>query len=236
MLCSHPFCSTMFSQSALTMGPRRHHCRLCGLVYCARHSAASLPLQIRNAKGEMTVRSLRVCDGCCASTEDDGRRPSEGAPSLTSSNGSDIDEELLTSPQLFPARSINRSLSHTAVDELEPRLAPIEEWMDRSGVLSLYPLAVKPSHGKRPVSGSAQRAVGPLFAPSLSERRNAREKQLQRQTRRRMWVSTPVTSDVESNDEADSSGWSLRNTASAMESGIRTPQEERERELEWSTF
>lgn len=224
----------MFSQTALPFGNRRHHCRLCGLVYCAQHSTGRLPLQTRNSKAEILVRSLRVCDECCAKTEDDcARRPSESAPSLTSSSSSGIDEEVLRSPQLFPARPINRSLSHTAVDELEPRLAPIEEWMDRSGVLSLYPLAVLPSHGKRPVAGSAQPAVGPLFAPSLSERRCAREKQLQRRTRRRMWISTPVTSDVESNDEADSSGWSLRN--SVVESGTRTPQE-RERELEWSTF
>jgi hypothetical protein len=116
------------------------------------------------------------------------------------------------------------------MDELQPRLAPIEEWMDRSGILSLYPLAVMPSHSKRPASRTTQPAVGPLFAPTLSERRNAREKQLQRQSRRRMWISTPVTSDVESNDEGDSSGWSLRH-----ESGTRTPQE-REVKLEWSTF
>lgn len=225
----------MFSHSTLPFGPRRHHCRLCGLIYCAQHSTGRLPLQTTDVQGHVSVRSLRVCDGCCAAASDDcARRPSDSAPSLTSSSSSGIEEDLLSSPRMHPTRPLNRSLSHTAVAELEPRLAPIEEWMDRSGVLSLYPLAVKPSHGKRPASGSAQAAVGPLFAPPLSERRCAREKQLQRQSRnRRMWVSTPVTSDVESNDEADSSGFSMRNS----DGGTRTPQErERERELDWSTF
>ncbi len=220
----------MFSQTALPIGPRRHHCRLCGLVFCGQHSTGRLPLETKSSKGQTIVRSLRVCDGCCASTEDDARRPSESAPSLASSSTSAFDDELLASPQLYPTRSIHRSQSQSAMDELQPRLAPIEEWMDRSGILSLYPLAVMPSHSKRPASRTTQPAVGPLFAPTLSERRNAREKQLQRQSRRRMWISTPVTSDVESNDEGDSSGWSLRH-----ESGTRTPQE-REVKLEWSTF
>ncbi|BEJ10938.1 hypothetical protein CspHIS471_0103600 [Cutaneotrichosporon sp. HIS471] len=231
-LCSHPFCSTMFSQTTLSIGPRRHHCRLCGLVYCGQHSTGRLPLETRNSKDQIVVRSLRVCDGCCAITEDDSvRRPSECAPSLTSSSTSAFDDELLASPHLFPVRSMNRSPSQSAVDELEPRLAPLEEWMGGSGILSLYPLAVTPSHSKRPASRTTQPAVGPLFAPTLSERRTAREKQLQRQSRRRMWVSTPVTSDVESNDEGDSSGWSLPNG----ESGTRLTQE-REVKLEWSTF
>lgn len=231
-LCSHPFCSTMFSQTALPIGPRRHHCRLCGLVFCGQHSAGRLPLETKNSKGQTIIRSLRICDGCCVNNEDDSvRRTSESAPSLTSSTASAFDDELLASPQLFAARSIHRSQSQSAMDELEPRLAPIEEWMDRSGILSLYPLALMPSHSKRHASRTTQPAVGPLFAPTLSERRTAREKQLQRQSRRRMCVSTPVTSDVESNDEGDSSGWSLRNG----ESGMRTPQE-REGKLEWSTF
>lgn len=234
-LCNHPFCSTMFGQTTLSLGPRRHHCRLCGLIFCSRHSTTRLALQTVDSKKRPVIASLRVCDGCRVNVEDDRarRRSSDATPSLASSEAS-ANDDLFVNPETtwVSPLTMGRSLSHTAVADLQPRLAPIEHWMDRSGVLSLYPLAVKPSHSRRSVSPAATRAVGPLFAPTLSERRCAQEKEIERLTLRRrrnvhLWVSTPVGSDAESEGDDSSS------MTGAAPSGTKTPQE---RELDWSTF
>lgn len=60
-----------------------------------------------------------------------------------------------------------------------PELAPVEEWMDREGVLSLYPLAVHASHQRQVVTGPRP-AAGPLFGPTLAMRRKAKEKEWER--------------------------------------------------------
>lgn len=225
----------MFAQTALSLGPRRHHCRRCGLIFCSRHSANRLPLQTVDSKNRPVVVALRVCDGCRVSAEDTcDRRDSDLTPSLTSSDASAGDDYFISpdSSWVSPLTlGIGRSLSQTAVDDLQPRLAPIEHWMDRSGVLSLYPLAVNSSHSRRCPSTAPTRAVGPLFAPSLSERRCAKEKEVERMTLRRqrnvrLWVSTPVGSDAESDGEDTAS------INGATSKAVTT----QERALDWSTF
>lgn len=194
-----------------------------------------LQLQTIDSKGRTVSSPQRVCDGCRGSNEQDtgDRRPSDAAPSLVHSEDSSNDE-FLASPR---SSRFMRALSQSALNDNEDtRLAPIEEWMDRSGILSLYPLAVQPSHSRRARSPSATRAAGPLFAPTISERRNAKERELERQSLRqrrnvRMWVTTPVGSDVESEYEEDSRPF--RSSKVSRSDGTRTPQE---RELDWSTF
>lgn len=232
--CNHPFCSTMFGQTSLPIGPRRHHCRLCGLIFCNTHSTGRLSMLPSNGRNYPTLQ--RVCDGCRGTSQEDSndrRRPSETAPSLVSSEGSAHDDNL-ASPK---SSRFLRNLSSVTFDESEDcRLAPIEEWMDRSGILSLYPLAVQPSHSRRARSPSSIRAAGPLFAPTMSDRRSAKERELERQSLRQrrnvcVWVTTPACSDVESEDEDESRPY--RQSKGSRSEGTRTPLE---RELDWSTF
>lgn len=222
----------MFAQTALSLRPRRHHCRRCGLIFCNNHSSNRVSLQ--NAEdNDRRIISQRVCDGCYnALSESIAERRESDVPSLTSSADSAVDDTLVN-----PEPTLGRSLSYEAVEETHPRLAPIEDWMDRSGVLSLYPLAVQASHSRRGQSPTATtRAVAPLFAPSISERRNAVEKKLerlslrQRRNVRGSWAQTPVGSDADSDNDTDDAG-SYRKYAAST--GTRTPLE---RELDWSTF
>jgi len=207
-----------------------------------------MPLQTVEKNRHSIVMS-RVCDGCFATnqeTEEDcgsERRLSDTTPSLVDSETSAKDD-LIVEPQHHNHFAMGRSLSTSAVTDMAPRptpLAPVEDWMDRSGILSLYPLAVQASHSRsrshRPAavaSPTTARAAGPLFAPSMSERRLAQEKELERVSSRRrrnvcLWISTPVGSDVE--DEATVSAPVSPRKPQA--SGTRTPVE---RELDWSTF
>jgi hypothetical protein len=230
----------MFSQAALSFGPRRHHCRLCGFIFCNTHSVGRMPLQTGDHQRGHRIAMSRVCDGCFATTEDGEdvtieRRFSDATPSLASSDASAKDDVI--------AEPISRSQSASSLNEQappKPSLAPIEAWMDRSGILSLYPLAVQSSHS-RSASRSANsspvtsRSVAPLFAPTIAERRSAHDMERKRLSLRRtrnvrLWVSTPVGSGDEAEAEAQPDSPSKANA-----SGTCTPQE-RERELDWSTF
>jgi hypothetical protein len=85
-------------------------------------------------------------------------------------------------------------------------------------------------------------AAGPLFFPTMSERRSAQAKEVKRVNSRRrrhnvrMWVSTPVGSDNDSDDEEE-------DTMSPMLSPMASPLRRKNdnttpvgRVLDWSTF
>lgn len=223
----------MFGSTTLSLGPRRHHCRRCGLIFCNAHSSRRLPLNAVNSKGALAVQNLRVCDGCYA--EDDAERRASDAttPSLTSSVTSAPDAELVSPRPLF-----HRSQSQPTISELQTPLAPIEDWMDRSGILSLYPLAVQASHSRR--SPTTARAAAPLFAPSLKERRYVQEKELERlflrqkRNARPFWAHSTNASDAESDAEGGGSLASSWSKDEVQSTGTRTPLQERA--LDWSTF
>lgn len=223
----------MFGSTTLSLGPRRHHCRRCGFIFCNAHSSRRLPLNVVNSKGALAVESVRVCDGCYSEDDTERRISDATTPSLTSSVTSAPDAELVT-----PRPSFNRSQSQPTISELQTPLAPIEDWMDRSGILSLYPLATQASHSRR--SPTTARAAAPLFAPSLKERRYVQEKELERlflrqkRNARPFWQHSTPASDAESDAEGEGSVSHSWSKAERRSTGTRTPIHERA--LDWSTF
>ncbi|WVQ80269.1 hypothetical protein IAT38_002374 [Cryptococcus sp. DSM 104549] len=229
-LCTFPLCTANFAQTNyFFLGPRRHHCRLCGQLFCGAHSSQRAPL-IHSIGGGAGASALglgsrrvaheRVCDMCLPRPDAGEATPSLAGASSISSVGdvphlrknsasesepfSDYSSNLVTpasddcafhhsfpsSSSLLPTSSRDRTalptatlLPHSSPAE-GPALAPIESWMDRSGVLSLYPLAVNPSHSRSKRSVSPAPSAGPLFAPSLKSRRAAAAKEAERQTLR----------------------------------------------------
>ncbi|WWC66640.1 uncharacterized protein I206_100543 [Kwoniella pini CBS 10737] len=206
-LCTYPLCTANFAQPTyFFLGPRRHHCRMCGQLFCSSHSSQRGSLVTTDVGGKRRVVKERVCDLCCSrrNPEDielpksaqQSRRNSSCTESASDDHNSELvtpyDEEgnvLLSGSVLLRAQS--RITLITSNLDQQAELAPIEDWMDRSGVLSLYPLAVNPSHSKS--SGSRNRnrstspavpSAGPLFSPSISMRRQEKEKQLERLTLR----------------------------------------------------
>ncbi|WVW81895.1 hypothetical protein I302_103894 [Kwoniella bestiolae CBS 10118] len=214
-LCTYPLCTANFAQPTyFFLGPRRHHCRMCGQLFCSSHSSQRGSLVSTDISGKRRIVKERVCDLCVSNNDDHhldnvsqprsnqhSRRNSTCTESASEDHDhhSDLvtpyDEDghgLLSASGLLRAQS--RLTLNTSNLPAEPELAPIEDWMDRSGVLSLYPLAVNPSHSK---SSTLHPSAGPLFSPSQSMRREAKEKQLERLTlrQRRMGNKTSMTHD-----------------------------------------
>ena len=126
-------------------------------------------------------------------------------------------------------------LSQTIVEEPE-NLAPIESWMDSSGVLSLYPLAARSSKTLPNKPPAAAR----LFGPTIAERRSAREASLQKREenveRRKglteqFWLPLGVQ---DMSSRASSRRNSLvKKTPDEQATGYLTPEE---RAADWSSF
>jgi hypothetical protein len=131
-------------------------------------------------------------------------------------------------------------LSQIIIEEPD-NLAPIESWMDSSGVLSLYPLAARSSGtlSKKPPSAA------PLFRPTIAERRMARERSVKRQEtemeRRKgqldsFWL--PMGAQAMGAQDFSSRSSSRRNslvrrTPDEQPTGYLTPEE---RAADWSSF
>ena len=74
--CAQPGCGKQFNWSV-----RKHHCRMCGLVFCDTHSSRRLRLDADhrpNNAGDLS----RVCDGCFR-TERDGRTPAPASVAVS---------------------------------------------------------------------------------------------------------------------------------------------------------
>ncbi|WVQ76245.1 hypothetical protein IAR50_005910 [Cryptococcus sp. DSM 104548] len=212
-LCTFPLCTANFAQSSyFFLGPRRHHCRMCGQLFCGNHSSQRAllihpaPNPAHGAStSARTLAQSRVCDMCLPKP---GAGDSDSEPSLpdlsprkNSATGSEPFSDYSSHSHLLtpddssihlrsaPSPSYPHPPSYVppqnqGLGVQVEELAPIEDWMDRSGVLSLYPLAVNPSHSRSKRSISPAPAAPPLFAPSLKSRRAAKEKEMQRQTLR----------------------------------------------------
>ncbi|WVF65982.1 hypothetical protein IAT40_000720 [Kwoniella sp. CBS 6097] len=198
-LCTYPLCTANFAQPTyFFLGPRRHHCRMCGQLFCASHSAQRGALVQTDTQGKRRVVKERVCDLCCQKTDPaDIELPRSTQHSRRNSSATESDQHsdlvtplsedghLLSGSALLRAQSkVNLALDKDLSVSEAAELAPIAEWMDRSGVLSLYPLAVNASHTRSKRSLSPAPSAGPLFAPSISARREAKEKELERMTLR----------------------------------------------------
>ncbi|KAI9329327.1 hypothetical protein BDR26DRAFT_900292 [Obelidium mucronatum] len=57
--CSLPSCNARFS-----VIQRKHHCRCCGLIFCASHSAKRMKLSLATHQYDVNGVETRVCDGC----------------------------------------------------------------------------------------------------------------------------------------------------------------------------
>ncbi|KAK8845517.1 hypothetical protein IAR55_006232 [Kwoniella newhampshirensis] len=201
-LCTFPLCTANFAQPTyFFLGPRRHHCRLCGQLFCSAHSSQRAALIHTDGSGKRSIGNDRVCDLCLPrpDTESDILPRSSAHHSRRNSSGTESEADLVT-PYSDDGHSLSGSMllrasSRVTLDRNTPRdatarlgddaqLAPIEAWMDRSGILSLYPLAVNPSHSRTRRSISPAPSVAPLFAPSIRARRTAKEKELERLTLR----------------------------------------------------
>lgn len=185
-LCNFPFCSTIFpAPSYFSLGPRRHHCRMCGLIFCSTHSTRRARMITSDAAGNPCIELQRVCDSCMGAEAEPS--PISATSSRRNSNASDSSapSDLIVTPDENPLSRCSSILNGPArVRDLDSTdvqaLAPAQPWMGKDAVLSLYPLAVHPSytHLKAPPS------AGPLFAPSLSARRDAQMKEHARQSLR----------------------------------------------------
>ncbi|ORY34206.1 hypothetical protein BCR39DRAFT_516752 [Naematelia encephala] len=178
-LCTFPDCTALFAPPTayFSFGPRRHHCRLCGLIFCSAHSAQKAPLLHSDNNGQRFTGKERVCDLCVPppyttrvtsnSSSTASRRAS--VSSETTDNLSHLITPDSEDAPLIASCSLLRVSSARALPEIqEDELAPIQSWMDASGILSLYPLAAAP-RGR-----SIQPCAPPLFAPkreSLRQRR-----------------------------------------------------------------
>lgn len=185
VLCNIPFCSTIFpAPSYFSLGPRRHHCRMCGLVFCSAHTRQRARMINTDAAGNPCIELQRVCDGCMGGTSSStsDALPASTASSRRGSSASDstAPSETLITPDENPL-SRSSSILHgaarmrdlTPISDESEQLAPAQPWMGKDAVLSLYPLAVHPSYTHLKATPSA----GPLFAPSLSARRDAKLKE-----------------------------------------------------------
>jgi hypothetical protein len=167
----------------------RHHCRMCGLVYCSSHSSRCLPLT-GFTDGVRRITRERVCDTCVSTvlpsaieSDDHSASGSEFSRIGSELTASTTRSDALLTPE-EGGSSLTRSLSspllvETVDEEPMEDLAPIESWMDPSGILSLYPLAARSSKtlpNKPP-------AAAPLFRPTIAERRMAREHSVQKRER-----------------------------------------------------
>ena len=57
--CTEPDCSVMFTAFQLSLKKRRHHCRLCGNVFCDKHCSKRIVLSELNISD-----AVRVCNYC----------------------------------------------------------------------------------------------------------------------------------------------------------------------------
>ena len=74
--CAHAGCGKVFDRFGLS-GVRRHHCRVCGRVFCGEHSAHRLRLN-SSAQYDATGEPQRVCEGCFRAAQE----PEKPASSL----------------------------------------------------------------------------------------------------------------------------------------------------------
>ena len=130
---------------------------MCGQLFCATHSAKRAFL----LRPDTSLVKERVCDLCHPLSADvDIVTPPE---SRRNSLSSDPSETPLTPSSEHPpltASLVLRSSSsrHLPVEETKPTaLTPLEPWMGPEGVLSLSPLAIKPS------PSSSTLSIAPLF-------------------------------------------------------------------------
>ena len=203
-LCSYPLCTTNFgpanNYSYFSLTPRRHHCRLCGHLFCGQHTTQRASLVVRTEDGKH-VSKERVCDTCLPPAQETPlaerqRRDSTWSEGSCSTVPSDVimtpEEEpphvaasvFTTSSKLRPNNRSHLDVTVLPTDDL----APVEPWMGAEGILSLYPLAVNASHASgAPVPCPA---AGPLFGPSASARRSALEKEMERLSLRQRRLGT----------------------------------------------
>lgn len=173
-LCSQPFCSTIFSPSAsyFSLGPRRHHCRKCGLLFCSSHSNNKALLY----DADHNLVKERVCDMCIHKDSDEAslapRSRRQSVSSLECRTDSSLSAEHIVTPSELSLSRTSTRMSATTPRTPGGSLAPVQGWMDKDGVLSLYPLAL-PSVSRQ----SAVPAARPLFAPSQAAIRIAKEKE-----------------------------------------------------------
>lgn len=230
-LCTFPFCTTIFSPttSYFTLGPRRHHCRKCGKLFCGAHT--SRRALMHDEQGNLVKE--RVCDTCVGRKEDGeslSRRRSNASEVTT-----EVSDAILTPNDLVLSRCSTRSAFATPLASPDETLAPIEGWMDKDGVLSLYPLARPPT-----LRQSALPAAGPLFAPSKKAIRDAREREQGLTLRQRRfgdnikWAGSPDTEDEDETSETESVRGALPPRGLLRQRSInssRSPQRDRRRRI-----
>ena len=101
---------------------RRHHCRLCGHIFCARCTAHEIQ---GNVLGRSIVEPIRVCSYCFKLVED-SQRGGGGMGGLQAMNLSDLDGSLDADPasaQSFEAADAKREAKAAAV-----AAAPAGDW------------------------------------------------------------------------------------------------------------
>jgi hypothetical protein len=218
---------------------------MCGLTFCSAHSSRCLPLT-GFSDGVRRITRQRVCDTCVTSVlpsaidlDDNSNSGSEFSRIGTDVSSTSTQSEAVLTPE-EDLVSLQRTLSapmlsQTIVEEPEI-LAPIESWMDSSGVLSLYPLAAR-SSGTLP---NKPPAAARLFRPTIAERRMAREASVQKREEdmeRRKGLTEQFWLPLGSQDMASRAS-SRRNslvkrTPDDQPTGYLTPEE---RAADWSSF
>ncbi|MCJ1454580.1 hypothetical protein MMC28_004933 [Mycoblastus sanguinarius] len=95
-----PFCDTPICQRYFGLFERRHHCRLCGNIFCGQHSSFKIPLD-QNADFHPNGEQCRACEYCWGqyerwkeerilgvSSTDSGEAPTANASARMTGRGS----------------------------------------------------------------------------------------------------------------------------------------------------
>lgn len=253
--CALPDCTAFFpSTTRFHLLPSgRHHCRMCGDIFCSTHSSRFLPLtSCESSTGERSIKRERVCDTCVALVmpaaaldtsaieEASGSGESEFSRAGTELSSTSTRSDALMTPEeehLSLLRTQSTPMLNQSTPVAEPdNLAPIESWMDSSGILSLYPLAARAS-GTLP---NKPPSAAPLFHPTIAERRLARERSVQKREQsierrnnqiEQFWL--PLGAQDTSRPTSRRGSMVRRTPIEEQPTGYKTPEE---RAADWSSF
>jgi hypothetical protein len=113
--CDSPKCRSSFN-----LFVRKHHCRHCGHIFCAEHTAYTIPLD-QNAKFHPEGMQSRACDSCYKQY-----RRWDSARSLCRKNSDNSDTGETGSATAHPG-SDSKHLDHQSMHSLQMPARPSEQ-------------------------------------------------------------------------------------------------------------
>ena len=178
------------NRNFFTIYDRRHHCRLCGRLFCSAHSNQRVPILSYDAQGKRHISTQRVCD-VCVNTSDEvipaharSRRASIFSHQTDSTRPSD--EIITPSPEDPPIFQSSRQMS------IEDSHSSFERFTASSKPWSSTTLSTTPSTSQSPDPGPVSpHSSAPLFTPPLAGRKRSDASIVQRRGSKQNNLWTP---------------------------------------------